>query len=48
MPKVKSKAQAGLFGAMYERGELSKDELSKRTKGVKVGKLPKRVAKKKK
>jgi len=47
MPKAKSQAQARFFGAEYSRGEMSKHELKKRTKGLKLSALPKRVAKKK-
>lgn len=46
MPKAKSKAQARKFGALYGRGEITKKELSARTKGLKLSKLPERVGKK--
>jgi len=51
MPKVKSKKQAGLFGAVAGGAKtkakgLTKAEAKKRLKGVKVSKLP--VTKKKK
>jgi hypothetical protein len=45
MPKAKSKAQAGLFGAIAGGTKtmhgLSAAEAKKRLKGVKVSKLPK-------
>ena len=43
---VKSKAQFRKFGAMYERGEISKKKLDEWTKGVDYNKLPERAKKK--
>ena len=46
-PKAVSKAQARFFGAQYSRGEMSKHELEKRTKGIKYSELPAKIGKKK-
>ncbi len=50
MPRAKSKAQAGLFGAAAAGKKtkakgLTRHEAKKRLRGVKVSKLPRRVRK---
>jgi hypothetical protein len=47
MPKAKSRSQASKFGALYSQGKITKKELSTRTKGLKLSKLPTKVKRKK-
>lgn len=54
MPKAKSQAQAGLFGiiagggkpSQHRKMKMSSRKAKDKLRGVKVGKLPKRVASK--